>query len=147
MTTGHGSNGTTLKVDMAGVDTIIGQIASMTPPKSVVQSEKMKGLSDKHPTPCATGSLEYDDASFQLYLDPLDDVHENLLSSTHDYDHADFGKTRTWTMEFPQVATLNPWIFAGLPKSFAVLTEVDKLLRADTVVEVSHSIQLPTQAA
>ena len=30
---------------------------------------------------------------------------------------------------------------------FAVLTEVDKLLRADTVVEVSRSTQLPTQAS
>ena len=144
---GYGSNGTVLKVDVASVDTVVAQVATFTPPKSVVQSEKMKGLSDKPSTPCATGSIEYDDASFQLYLDPLDDVHENLLSATHNYDHADFGEVRTWTVEFPQVTTLNAWIFEGLPKSFALLTEVDKLLRADAVVEVSHSTQLPTQTA
>lgn len=144
---GHGSHGITLEVDIAGVDTAIGQVASMTPPKSTVGSEKMKGLTDKFGTPCATGSLDYDNSTFQLYFDPIDDSHEYLLVITHNPDHADFGKLLTWTLTFAQIAAIDPWIYLGLAKSFAILTEVDKLLRADCEVEVANSTQLPTETA
>ena len=142
---GHGSQGITVEVEIAEVDTVIGQLANLTPPKSTVNSERMKGLDAGYSTPCATGSLDYEDSTFQLYYDPINDAHEYLLVITHDFEHDDFGKLLTWTLTFAQIAAIDPWIYTGLAKSFAILTEVDKLLRADVVVEVEKSSQLPLE--
>lgn len=145
-TTARPSNGTTLKVDISDVDTVIGLLDTLTPPSATVRNERVDPLDDTKTTAVATGGLENETSEFAVYLDLLDTTHSYLLQITNDPDHADFGDEKTWTVTLP-ITGIDPWIFTGLLESFSVSIEKGALQKGTGTIQVNESTQLPLPTA
>ena len=143
----YGTKGTTLQIAIATVDTPIAQVAEIKPPSAKVMTEKVQPLEADHPEPYSVGTVENSDCTFKVWLDPLNDVHEYVLSITNDPTHDSFGDLHTFTHTWTQIATVDPWIFTGVPVSFEITEEVNALIKGDCTVEVAESTQLPLETS
>lgn len=146
MATARGTNGTTLKVDISSVDTVIGLLEAVKPPKPTVMTERLEPIDSDHSTPVYTGRIDNDTATFSVYLDPLDAAHAYLMEITHDPSHTDAGDLKTWTVTLP-VTGIDPWIFTGIAKDFDTTVEKASLLKAQGTIDVDETTQLPLATA
>ena len=140
------TNGTTLMIDIGGVDVEVGLLDSITPPSAKVRNERVDPLNSLTTIAVATGGLENETSEFAVYLDLLDSTHSYCLAVTNDETHANVGEEHTFTVTLP-LPGINPWIYEGLLEKFTVKIEKGTLQKATGMIQVNRSTQLPTPTA
>jgi hypothetical protein len=133
-------------------------VENCNPPKTKVDTIRCKPLNAEHSSVHAAGSVEGDSSDFSGWYDPMDDGHEALLESVHNYKFTGSGsisaaaRKKTWNVRFGQLlnaGTPEPrnWTFTGVLESFDVTVAQGEPLKFAAVIQVEKSTVLPIAPA
>lgn len=153
-----GSVGTLMQQTISSVLVTVALVENVNPPKTKVDTIRCKPLNAEHSMVHAAGSVEGDVADFSGWYDPMDDGHEALLESVHNYKFSGAGsiaaaaRKKTWNVRFGQLfngATNEPrnWTFTGVLESFDVTVAQGEPLKFNANIQVEKSTVLPIAPA
>lgn len=152
-----GSQGTLFQQTISSVLTTVALVEKITLPTSELDIIRCKAVDAEYSSPHAAGSMEGGTADVDIWYDPMDDGHELLMLSVHNYKFSGAGsiaasaRKKSWRARFTQLfagATSEPrnWVFIAILKTFNVSVATGEPLKASMNFEVERTTETPTAA-
>ena len=119
------SKGLKLRITIASVLTVVGNVESVKLPSTTQDIIRCKDLDDDNSRVHAAGSSEGGQVGGSLYYDPADTVHQRMVALVHSNDYATTGlkaseRKINWDFQFNQYTTPKLWGFTGVASKFDI---------------------------